>query len=186
VPRPPRVQIPGGIYHITSRGNRRQATFLDPDDHRFHLWCVDRTVARYGWTCGSWCHMPNHFHLLVRTPEPNLSRGMQYLNGLYGQVFNDRHEFSGHVFQGRFHSRLVEDDSHLVQVSRYIVMNPVRAGLCAHPLEWRWSSCRATMGLVAKPDFLDLGWLLGQFGRDLEDARRLYFALVEEALQEAA
>jgi REP element-mobilizing transposase RayT len=184
MPRPLRAQIPDGIYHVTSRGNRRQPTFLDSDDHRFQLWCVDRTVARYGWTCGSWCHMPNHFHLLIQTPAPNLSRGMQDLNGLYGQVFNDRHGYDGHVFQGRFHSKLVDDDSHLLVASRYIEMNPVRAGICAHPLEWRWSSCRAAMGLVAKPDFLDLGWLFGHFGRDLEEARRRYFAFIEEALQE--
>ena len=184
MPRPLRPQIPGGIYHITSRGNRKQPIFLDPDDHRFQLWCLDRAAARYEWRCHAWCHMTNHFHLVIRTASANLSQGMQYLNGLYAQVFNHRHGETGHVFQGRFHSVLAESDSHLLELARYVVLNPVRAGRCRHPLEWRWSSCRATMGLVNKPDFLDVDWLLGQFGPDPEDARRRYFRFIEEPLQE--
>jgi putative transposase len=186
MPRLLRVQIPGSTYHITSRGNRKQPTFLDSDDHRFHLWWLNRVVAECEWECIGFCHMPNHFHLLVTTPKPTLSRGMQRLNGLYGQVFNDRHGLSGHVFQGRFHSELIEEEGHLLECARYIELNPVRAGLCDHPLDWRWSSCRATMGLVPKPDFLHFGWLLAQFGADLERARQRYLAFVEDRLDHAA
>jgi putative transposase len=186
MPRPPRLQVPGGIYHITARGNRRQPTFLDSDDHRFHLWCLNKVVAECEWECDGFCHMPNHFHMLIRTPKPNLSSGMQRLNGLYAQVFNNRHGLSGHVFQGRFHSVLVEGEGHLLELARYMDLNPVRAGLCDHPLDWRWSSCRALMGLVAKPDFLNVTWLLGQFGRDLEYARQRYLAFLEDRLDRAA
>jgi len=186
MPRPPRLQVPGGIYHITARGNRRQPTFLDSDDHRFHLWCLNKVVGECEWECDGFCHMPNHFHMLIRTPKPNLSSGMQRLNGLYAQVFNDRHALSGHVFQGRFHSVLVEGEGHLLELARYMDLNPVRAGLCDHPLDWRWSSCRALMGLVGKPDFLNLSWLLGRFGRDLELARQRYLAFVEDRLDQAA
>ena len=182
MPRQPRLQVPGGIYHVTSRGNRRQPTFLEPDDHRFHLWCLNKIAAECEWTCHSFCHMPNHFHLLLRTAKPNLSYGMQRLNGLYAQVFNNRHGLTGHVFQGRFHSAPVEADSHLIELARYIVLNPVRAGLCEHPLEWRWSSCRATIGIVEKPDFLEFEWLLGQFGRDRQEAQRRFFAFVEDGI----
>ncbi len=186
MPRPLRVQIPGGIYHVTCRGNRRQPTFLDSDDHRFHVWCLNKVVAEHEWECHVFCHMPNHFHLLIRTPQPNLSHGMQVLNGLYAQVFNARHGLSGHVFQGRFHSVLVEGEGHLLELARYLHLNPVRAGLCDHPLGWRWSSCRATLGLVSKPDFLSIGWLLHQFGPTLEAARERYLAFVEDRLDRAA
>jgi putative transposase len=185
MPRRPRLQIPGAIYHIASRGNRRQPVFLDSDDHRFHVWCLNKVSAESEWEIFGYVHMTNHFHFLARTPIPNLSRGMQRLNGLYGQVFNDRHGLSGHVFQGRFHSELIESDSHLLECARYDDLNPVRAGLCDHPLDWRWSSCRALMGLVPKPDFLRFD-LLELFGEDLEQARQRYLAFVEDRLEQAA
>jgi putative transposase len=186
MPRAPRIQVAGGVYHVTSRGNRRQATFLDTDDHRFHLWCLDRAAARFEWRIHDFVHMTNHFHMLLTTANANLSQGMQWLNGLYAQVFNARHSLTGHLFQGRFHSELVEDEGHLLESSRYDVLNPVRAGLCDHPLAWRWSSCRATVGLAQVPDFLDVDWLLGQFAVDREEARRRYLQFVEDRLPDAA
>jgi putative transposase len=185
MPRPPRLQVAGGVYHVTARGNRRQPVFLDPDDHRFHLWCLNRATEQYQWRCDAYCQMGNHFHVLVRLTAPNLSRGMQWLNGLYAQVFNQRHGLCGHVFQGRFHSAVVEDDGHLLELARYIVLNPVRAGLCDHPLEWRWSSCRATLGLVESPAFLNHAWLLGQFSPRRDEARCQYLRFVEDRLEPA-
>ncbi len=185
VPRPPRIVVPGGIYHVTARGNRRAPVFLDPDDHRFHLWCLNRAVAEHEWQWAGFCQMPNHFHLLIRVPKANLSAGMRWLNGLYGQVFNHRHGLTGHVFQGRFHAQLVESEGHLLEAARYIDLNPVRAGLCDHPLDWRWSGLRATVGLVPRPDSLGVDWLLGRFGRDREAARQRYLAFVEERLEAA-
>lgn len=185
MPRPPRIQAPGAVYHVTCRGNRRQPIFLDADDHYFHLWWLNRVALESEWKLHSFVHLTNHFHFLVTTQKPNLSAGMQRLNGLYGQVFNIRHGLTGHVFQGRFRSELVESEGHLLESARYDDLNPVRAGLCDHPLEWRWSSLRAVMGLVPKPDSLELG-ILDLFGEDLERARQRYLAFVEDRLRQAA
>jgi putative transposase len=186
MPRKLRLQAAGAIYHVTSRGNRRQPIFLDSDDHFFHLWWLNKVAAESEWEVFGFVQMTNHFHFVLRTPKPNLSRGMQRLNGLYGQVFNLRHGVSGHLFQGRFHSELIESEAHLLECARYDDLNPVRAGLCDHPLDWRWSSCRAVMGLVPKPDFLQSRWLLTQFGHDLDLARQRYLAFVEDRLGRAA
>jgi REP-associated tyrosine transposase len=185
MPRPLRIEAAGAIYHITCRGNRKQPIFLDPDEHRFHLWCLDRVATRYEWRILTWVHMANHFHMLLVTEEPTLARGMQWLNGVYGQVFNKRNKFTGHLFQGRFHSTLVETERHLLECSRYDVLNPVRAGLCDHPLKWRWSSLRATLGLELKTDFLEVGRLLSIFADDTEIARRRYLRFVEDGLRDA-
>jgi hypothetical protein len=124
--------------------------------------------------------MPNHYHLVVETPQPNLSAGMQRLNGRYALQFNWLHGVDGHLFQGRFHSNLVESDRELAAVARYVVLNPVRAGLCDEPDEWLWSSFRACVGAAAKPSFLSLEWL-GQFGRKPEVARAEFADFVAAA-----
>jgi putative transposase len=184
MPRPLRIDVAGRIYHVTCRGNRKEPIFLEPDDHRFHLWCLDQVAARYEWRVLTWVHMTNHFHQLVLLTQPTLSRGMQWLNGVYGQVFNNRHTLTGHVLQGRFHSVLVETEEHLLECSRYDVLNPARAGLCDHPLAWRWSSLRATLGLEPKPDFLDVDRLLEAFGTTPAEAQRRYLRFVEDGLPE--
>jgi REP element-mobilizing transposase RayT len=187
VARPLRIQLAGGTYHVTARGNRRQPIFLDSDDHYFHTWCLRQTTERFGFAVLAWVHMTNHFHMLVRTAEANLSQGMHWLNGLYAQFFNDRHGFTGtgHLFQDRFHSVLIEDESHLIAASRYDDFNPVRAGLCEHPLAWRWSSCRAMCGLSVS-QFVDVGWLLRQLANDREQAHARYLELIEARMLELA
>src|SRR5581483_6899841 len=125
--------------------------------------------TRYGWRLHAYCLMTNHSHLLIETPQPNISRGMQHFHGAYGQAFNHKHGHTGHLFQGRFHSVLVETQEQLLELARYIVLNPVRAGLCAYPDQWPWSSHTAT--LAARPD---QSWLLAQFGSDPELARASY------------
>lgn len=182
MPRRPRIQLAGGVYHVTARGNRKQPTFLDPDDHRFHVWCLDRAAARFDWRVHAFVQMTNHFHMLLTTANANLSKGMQWLNGLYAQVFNDRHALTGHLFEGRFHSLLIEEEGHLLEASRYDLLNPVRAGLCDHPLAWPWSSLRATLGLVPAPRFLDSDWLLAHFAATPVEARRRYLEFVEDRL----
>ncbi len=169
------------------RGNRRQPIFIDSDDHRFHVWCLEQTTLRFDFRIHSWVHMPNHFHMAVRAEQPMLSRGMHWLNGLYAQFFNDRHGFTGtgHLFQDRFHSVAIEDGSHLLTACRYDDLNPVRAGLCEHPLAWRWGSSRAMVGLAAT-EFVDVSWLLEQFATDREQAHRRYFDFVEARLLELA
>jgi putative transposase len=175
------LQVAGGVFHVTARGNRRQPIFNDDRDRERFLSLLTEVVSRSGWRCHAFCLMPNHYHLLIETPEPNLSTGMYRLNGSYAQWFNRRHGVDGHLFQRRFHSALVGSIWHLVELSRYIVLNPVRAGLCSHPGEWRWSSYRATIGIGRRPALLTVHWLLRQFGRTPEQARVSYREFVESA-----
>lgn len=148
MPRPPRLQLAGGTYHVTSRGNRRQAIYQDDDDRRRFLALRDRVVCRCGWRLRAYCLMTNHFHLLLETPKPNLSAGMQWLKCNYAAYFNERHSLDGHLFQQRFGSRLIETDEHLAEALSYIAFNPVRAGLCDHPSAWPWSSFYGATDLV--------------------------------------
>ena len=178
MPRPQRLQIAGGIYHVTARGNRRQEIFTDDRDRIRFLALLDQVAVRFGWSGHAYCLMPNHFHLVVETPGPTLSAGLQRLNGSYAQWFNWRHQKDGHLFQGRFHSVVVETDSHLLELSRYTVQNPVRARLCPSPIDWPWSSCRAILGLARPADFLVIGRVLSHFGPDLERARRAFHIFV--------
>jgi putative transposase len=175
MPRPHRLQIPGGLYHLTSRGNRRQRIFLDDHDRHRFLELAASVAHRRGWLCASYCLMPNHYHLLVETPEADLSAGMQEINSRHAMWFNWRYELDGHLFQGRFKSVLVESETHLLELSRYIVLNPVRAGLCESPAEWVWSSYRPTLGVDPKPDLLAPSRILEHFGPS-PDAGRLRFA----------
>jgi putative transposase len=140
MPRPPRLQVPNGIYHVTARGNRRQAIFVDDLDRRRFLQILERVVARSAWRPRAYCLMSNHYHFVVETPKPTLSAGMHCLNSVYARKFNERHGVDGHLFESRFQSFLVETERHLHDVLLYVATNPVRAGLCAHPSEWPWSS----------------------------------------------
>ncbi|MBC7098884.1 transposase [Candidatus Bipolaricaulota bacterium] len=178
--RPLRVEFPGAIYHITSRGNAGQAIFLDDKDRLSFLDLLAEVVKRYRFLCYSYCLMKNHYHLLIETQEGNLSQGMRQLNGVYTQAFNRRHKRSGHLFQGRYKAILVEKDAYLLEVARYIVLNPVRAGLVKHPGKWRWSSYRATAGLGDAPPFLAVDWLLAQFARERTRAQNAYRRFVAQ------
>ena len=180
--RPLRIEYEGAVYHITSRGNARADIFVTDDDRRLFLETLGKVVSRYGWTCHAYCLMSNHYHLLIETPSPNLSRGMQLLNGIYTQRFNREHKRTGHVFQGRFKAILVEKESHLLELTRYLALNPVRANMVRSAREWPWSSYRATVGQVAAPDFLTLDWTLSQFGSERARAIRAYRVFVSQGL----
>jgi REP element-mobilizing transposase RayT len=134
------------LYHVTTRGVRRQAIFVDDIDRRRFLELLADVVDRFGLICLGYCLMENHYHLVIETPEANLSAGMHRLNGLYAQRFNRRHDFEGHVFERRFHAELVTSTAHLLELSRYVPLNPVRAGTCRDAAGYRWSSFRATVG----------------------------------------
>ena len=162
--RPLRLDHAGALWHVTSRGNERREVFVDDEDRREFLRLLGRCVELFGWKLHAWVLMGNHYHLLVGTPEATLSRGMRQLNGDFAQHFNRRHGRDGHVFQGRFKAVLVQREAHLLEVARYVVRNPVRAGLVASPGEWPWSSYRATAGLESAPAWLDTSFLLEQFG----------------------
>jgi REP element-mobilizing transposase RayT len=162
--RPLRIQFPGALYHLTARGNARASIYSDDRDRRLFLDVLGEVVERYLWRCHAYCLMPNHYHLVVDTPHANLSRGMRHLNGIYTQRYNRRHGHVGHVFQGRFKGILVERESHLVELARYVVLNPVRAGIVGAPEDYVWSSLRAALGLAPAPSWLTLESLVPSFG----------------------
>ena len=145
--RPLRIEFPGAVYHITSRGNERKKIFWDDQDRELYLARLDQIHERFHWHVHAYVLMSNHCHLLVETPMANLSRGMRQLNGVYTQEFNRRHGRVGHLFQGRFKAILVEEDNYLLEVSRYIILNPVRAGMVERPEEYRWSSYPSIIGM---------------------------------------
>lgn len=183
--RPLRLALPGGIFHVIARGNDRQRVFGDGRDRELFFAVLTHAVDRYGWLCHSYCLMDNHYHLLLETPKPNLSIGMRHVNGLYARRFNVRNGRCGHLFQARFRSILVQRDSHLLRVARYIVLNPVRARICAHPEQWPWSSYRALAGLAPAEPFLCTDVLLGHFAETQKAAKARYAAYVKEGLEDA-
>jgi REP element-mobilizing transposase RayT len=147
--RPLRLEFAGALYHVTARGNERRCIFLanlDDDRSRF-LEILGQTCDRFRWICHAFCLMTNHCHLLVETPDANLSVGMRQLNGVYTQHVNRGRERVGHLFQGRFKGILAEKDGYLLEIARYVVLNPVRANIVGGPEDWPWSSYRATAGL---------------------------------------
>ncbi len=152
--RPLRIEFPGALYHVTARGNRREAIYEDDKDRRLFLDGLGDVVDRFNWLCHAHCLMTNHYHLVVETPDGNLAKGMRQLNGVYTQTINRRHGRSGHVFQGRYTAVLVDADAHLLELARYVVLNPVRAGMVGDPGKWKWSSYRATAGKAKPPPWL--------------------------------
>lgn len=181
--RPLRLEFPGAIYHLTSRGNARQKVFFTDTDRQLFLDTLAAVVSRYSWICHAYCLMANHYHLLVETPKANLSLGMRQLNGIYTQAFNRRHRRVGHLFQGRFKAILVEKESYLLELCRYIVLNPVRVKGNLKTGSWKWSSYRATAGLAPAPGFLQTDWVLGQFGKKRAQAQKRYREFVKEGLE---
>jgi len=180
--RPLRIEYPGAVYHITARGNRKADIYLGSSDRYKFLQILEETVANYNWLCHAYCLMNNHYHLLIETPEANLSEGMRQLNGVYTQHFNRSNESVGHLFQGRFKSILVEKESYLLELCRYIVCNPVRANLCKAPKNWKWSSYNPTAYGRNVPDLLTTDWLLSRFSSKVSTARELYIDFVQDGL----
>ena len=178
--RPLRLEFPGAVYHLTSRGNARLDIVADDRDRAQFLTLMAHVVDRYGWRCHAYCLMDNHYHLLVETPKPTLSLGMRQLNGRYTQTYNRRHDRVGHLFQGRFTAILVEKEAHLLELCRYVVLNPVRAKMVAHPRQWAWSSYRATAGDTTAPAWLTTDWVLNQFGQRVVPAQARYRTFVAE------
>ncbi len=172
--RPIRIEYAGAVYHVTSRGNAKKAIFKQERDREIFLTVLSATVKRYNWLCHAYCLMDNHYHLLIETPDGNLSKGMRQLNGVYTQAFNRCHNKCGHIFQGRYKAIVIDKESYLAELCRYIVLNPVRAKIVSKPEDWQWSSHVITAGLKEAPDFLSVDWLLGFFGMDRIKASRRY------------
>jgi putative transposase len=164
--RPLRIEFAGAVYHVMARGNARETIFLDDEDRESFVANLGRVAGRFDWRVWAWCLMGNHYHLLVETLKPTLSRGMREVNGVYTQGFNRRHGRVGHVLQGRYKAVVVDKDSYLIELSRYVVLNPVRAGLVADAGDWRWSSYAAVMGKARAPDWLAVDDTLSLFHPD--------------------
>lgn len=179
MPRPLRDDAPGGIVHVTSRGVNGCPIYRTPSDRRAFVALLGDVVERFGWLVYAYCLMGNHYHLLLQTTWPTLSAGVQRLNGIHAQRFNRAHGRYGHLFQGRFRSQPVERDAHLLLACRYVVLNPVDAGLCRRAEDWPWSSYRATAGFEENR-ILALDALLPLFGRDEASARLRYREFVRE------
>lgn len=180
--RPARIEFSNALYHVTARGDRREDIFEDNEDRQVFLQILEQVIAQFNWLCYAWCLMDNHYHLLVQTPDGNLSKGMRQLNGVFTQTSNRRHQRVGHLFQGRFKAILVDSQPYLLELSRYVVLNPVRAGIVAGPADWAWSSYRASMGLVPPTPWLAVDGLLAQFAEQRSLAQQRYAKFVAEGV----
>jgi putative transposase len=182
MPRLPRLQVPGGLYHVTAHSNVGRLAFAEDGERGWFLSLLGELVGRRGWSCRSYCLLSTHYHLLCMTPQPDLAAGMQYLNGRYGQWANWRRGERGHVFEGRYKAVLVEGEAHALEVQRYIALNPVRAGLVRRPEDWPWSAYGALIGMRRPLPFLDVRAALEEFGPTVVSARRRLRAFVRDGL----
>lgn len=182
--RPLRIEFSGALYHVTARGDRREPIYEDDEDKETFLNTLAQVVERFNWICHAYCLMTNHYHLVVETPDGNLSKGMRQLNGVFTQASNRRHGRSGHLFQGRFKAILVDKESYLLELARYVVLNPVRAGMVKRPEKWAWSSYHATVGEASVPAWLAVDGLLSLFGKRRAEARQRYRIFVAEGVKQ--
>lgn len=179
--RPLRLEFAGALYHVTARGNARQKIFLADEDRHGFLDLLGKEIDQQGWLCYAYCLMDNHYHVLIETPEANLVAGMRRLNGVYTQAFNRRHRRVGHLFQGRYKAILVDKDSYLLELCRYIVLNPLRATRVKRLDGWPWSSYAATAGQTHAPS-----WLAVKAVRRLFASRAAYRRFVDQGIGQAS
>lgn len=177
--RPLRIEFAGALYHVTARGNAQADIYADDADRQQFLSLLHNTVTRYDWYCHAYCLMDNHYHLLIETNTPTLSKGMKFLNGTYTQYVNRQHTRVGHVFQGRFKAILVQKDAYLLELARYIVLNPVRAQMVRSAKAWPWSSYRATAGYLDSEACLITDGVLGGFAKTKKVAQQRYRDFVQ-------
>lgn len=182
MPRPKRIHYEGAVYHVTSRGNERRKIVMDDADRWMFVRLLGEMVEENQVLCHAWVLMDNHYHLLLETPAANLSAAMKHLNAFYTQRFNKKHRRVGHLFQGRYKALVVEKVSYLKELCRYVVLNPVRARMVKHPKDWKWSSYRATVGLEKPEPWLEVDWILGQFGKERKRAQMAYRRFAEEGM----
>ena len=170
--------IAEGVYHVTTRGNQRQMIYLSDLDREFFVRLLRKVVRECGWRLFAYTLMDNHYHLLVQTPDPNIATGLHQLNFTYARHFNGAHGLTGHLFEKRYASVVVEEDDHFLELIRYIALNPVRAGMCLRAEAWPWASYPSLVGDLPAPDFLDLERSLTMFA-SVQDLR----AFVDSALK---
>lgn len=183
--RPIRIEYPGAIYHITSRGNAQEAIYHSDKDREQFLSILEKACQRYQWQVFAYCLMDNHYHLMVETIDSTLSKGMRHINGVYTQWFNHTRAKRrvGHVFQGRFKGILVDKESYLLELCRYVVLNPVRANMVEHPSEYIWSSYQQTSRAESKSEWLNSDWVLSQFSKQKKRAVEKYKQFVEAGVE---
>ena len=181
-----RLEYSGALYHVTARGDRREDIYEDDIDRFVFLELFKEVCERFNWDCHAYCLMSNHYHLLIETPDGNLSKGMRQLNGVYAQSYNRRHGKVGHVFQGRYTAILVEKESYLLELSRYVVLNPVRARMVEAASDWPWSSYRQTVSETQTYDFLNTSWLLSHFHSDRSIAIEGYKKFVDAGVNKSS
>lgn len=184
--RPLRIEFAEAFCRVTSRGDGREDIYLSDADRSLWLGVFGDVCRRFNWVYHAYCLMSNHYHLLIETLEPNLSMGMRQLNGVYTQRFNRKHNRVGHVFQGRYKAILVDKDAYMLELARYIVLNPVRAGMVRRAEDWPWSSYRATRGMEAKQEWLQVDWLLSGFAKRRKIACDRYQEFVREGKGQAS
>ena len=180
--RPLRLALAGALYHVTSRGDRREAIYFDDDDRERWLDVFAQVCKRYNWVCHAWCQMSNHYHIVIETVEGNLSQGMRQLNGVYTQSINRKYQRVGHVFQGRYKAIIVEKESYLLELARYVVLNPLRAQMVQSLIEWRWSSYASMIGREAAASWLQTDWILSQFSPQRDRAISAYVDFVRSGV----
>lgn len=180
--RPLRIEYSGAYYHITSRGNEQKDVFKNQRDREKFLEYLASATERYGAVVHAYCLMSNHFHLLLETPEGNLSQIMRHINGAYTTYFNIKRKRAGHLFQGRYKAILIEADEYLTELSRYIHLNPIRVGIVEKPEQYQWSSYRSYTGHSNPPEWLRTGFILSCFAQKTADAQNKYRTFVEDRL----
>ncbi len=178
--RPLRLEFSGALYHVTARGNERKSIYLEETDFELYLNVLSDVCTRYNWVIHAYCLMTNHYHLLIETPDANLSKGMRQLNGVYTQSINRKYKRVGHLFQGRYKAILVDKDAYLLELSRYIVLNPIRAKMVECLEDWPWSSWHNVMGFQSSPSWLATGAILGMFAKYKKVARKQYAQFVQQ------
>lgn len=181
--RPLRLDFPGAHWHVYNRGVDYRSIFVDEDDRVFYEELLAKVCSEYRWSVLSYTQMTNHYHAFIQTREATLSRGMQILDGEFARRFNKRHGRAGALFQGRFNAQLVDSEAYLLELSRYIQLNAVRARMVDRPEDWRWSSYRATVGTRPAPAWLDRNAILDRFdSRNHVRAAQLYRAYVDAGI----
>lgn len=178
--RPLRIELEGALYHVSSRGDGEKEIYRDDQDRQNFISVLYKVCKRFNWIIYAYCLMGADYQLLIETPDKNLSQGMRQLNGVYTQTYNRKHDSAGHVFQGRYKSVIVQSDNYLQEMSRYVVLSPVRDNLVQSPKDWQWSSYRACCGMTDSPNWLKADRLLASFANNRDDAIERYRQFIEQ------
>ena len=180
--RPLRIEFDGAVYHVTSRGDERKEIFKTVSDRQQFLSYLSSATTRYGAAIHCYCMMGNHYHLFLQTPQGNLSQIMRHINGAYTTYYNVKRHHAGHLFQGRYKAIVVEADQYALELSRYLHLNPVRAGMVEAPEHYRWSSYSSYIGIEQPPPWLDVDFVLGMFSADLPARQQRYREFIEDLI----